>query len=207
MNIKFILLTAVVITGMITTQTFAATVNNFSFEETSVSNDVAWISPVGSGSTNLYGWLWTTGSGIQCGTCPENNATWAPFPAADGNIFGHMWYPNQQIAQTISGLIPGNTYPIAWAAAGRPTNAGGTLWVLMDGTLIANYVVDNTAGFISTNVDFTATAISHQLRFFYPNIPAGIWAKSIFIDDVQIIPEPATLGLLAILGLAFLRRK
>ena len=205
MKTKIKFMAIVIMLAMISLQGFAVTINNPSFEETSVSNDVAWISPAtATTATNLYGWSWMTqANGIQCGTCNENNATWAPFPAVDGEIFGHIWCPGNEIAQTIPGFVISNTYPIVWSAAGRPGFSGGHLWVLMDAVTIAQYDVNNSDGFIQTNVSFTATATTHRLRFFH-NDP---WAISIFIDDVQIIPEPATIGLLALVGLAFLRRK
>ena len=205
MRTKFKCIVVMVTIAMISSQVFALTVNNFSFEETSISNDVAWIPPaVANTALDAYGWNWfTQANAIQCGTVNENNATWAPFDAADGEIFGHIWCPGNQIAQHISGFVIDNTYPIIWSAAGRPGNADGNLWVLMDGVTIAQYDVSNTDGFIETNVNFTATATVHQLRFYH-NDP---WARSIFIDNVQVLPEPATIGLLALVGFAFLRRK
>jgi hypothetical protein len=140
----------------------------------------------------LYGWSWfTQADGIQCGTCNENNATWAPFPAADGSIFGHIWCPGNEIAQTMSGFVSGAVYHVKWSTAGRPGFSGGNLWVLMDAVTIAQYDVNNSDGFIQTNVAFTATATSHRLRFYHNNP----WAISIFIDDIQIeeinaVPRP-----------------
>ena len=94
-----------------------------------------------------------------------------------------MWCPGNEIAQTITGFEIGKKYSVSWATAGRPGNADGNLWVLIDAVTIADYIVDNTDGFIHTNVEFIATATSHRLRFFHNNP----WARSIFIDDVNIV--------------------
>ena len=71
MKIKFI--TIAIILGMISNQIFAVTINNRSFEETSVSNDVAWISPTTANTAiDLYEWSWfTQANTIQCGTANQ----------------------------------------------------------------------------------------------------------------------------------------
>ncbi len=194
MKIKFIVVMTAI--AMISSQAFAATLLNGGFE-----------APDAVGATALEGTHdnWDYNVGFQNGVIDQNNATFCPsLAAAEGDQFAYLWVPGNEVAQTVSGFIIGNTYPIVWSEAARAITPPGNLWVLMDAeTLLASHAVPNDETWRQQSVEFTATATSHRLRFHH----AGDWDTMTFVDDVHIVPEPATLGLLALVGLAFLRRK
>ncbi len=188
--------------AMVSSQVFAATLLNGGFEAPAVT---AW--------TNLdsvtNSWDYSDGGGAGEGLVNQNNATHCPnLSAAEGTQFAFIWCGsanNDKISQTVDGFISGNDYPIVWSEAGRiASGAGGALEVRMNDTVICtSHSIPADETFRQTNVTFTATATSHTLIF----INSGGWDKEIFIDNVQILPEPATFGLLALFGLAFLCRK
>ena len=197
MKTKMMSIVVMIVLAMISSQAFAATLLNGGFE-----------APNAVGNTELNGLhdSWDYSTGFQNGVMDQNNASFCPsLAAAEGDQFLYNWCPGNEAAQTVNGFIPGNTYPVIWSEAGRTaTGAGATNWVLMDGvTLMAAHAVPADETWRQQSVDFVATATSHRLRFYH----AGAWDRMYFIDDVQILPEPATFGLLALVGLAFLRRK
>ena len=184
--------------AMVSSQAFAATLLNGGFE---VPNVTDW-TRIQEFSNN---WDYA-GDPSWVGLINENNAAHCPnLAAAEGDQFAFLFQNGAEIAQTVNDFVIGNDYPIVWSEAGRQITGGGSLWVLMDSTTIcASHMVPGDETFRQTNVTFTATATMHRLRFFHPNDGGN---REIFIDNVQILPEPATLGLLALFGLAFLRRK
>jgi len=184
--------------AMISSQVFAATVLNGSFELPTVTDRTNF-----TGVTNSWDY---SGGSFQAGLINSNNATFCPsLAAAEGDQFAFVWCgADDEIAQNVSGFISNNTYAIMWSEAARAATAAGNLWVLMDSvTICASHSIPNDETWRSTNVNFTATKTTHRLRFYH----GGAWDTMTFIDDVKIIPEPAVLGLLALVGLAFLRRK
>ena len=185
---------------MISSQAFAATLLNGGFEL-----------PNATGLNSLSGahdnWDYT-GVQFQAGVVDQNNATFCPaLAAAEGNQFAYLWCGvGDETAQNITGFTIGATYHLQWSAAGRAVSGtGGVLKVVLDGSteICAPYIIPNDETWRQTNIAFTATATSHRIRFIH----SGIWDRMIFVDDVALIPEPATFGLLALVGLAFLRRK
>ena len=139
---------------------------------------------------------WDYSPGFEKGLMPANEGTFAlGVPADDGNQFAYLWVPGNEIAQTISGFVIGQTYQIGWSERARPTYTGN-LWVLMDGvTIDASHAVSD-ASWAPKSVNFTATSTSHRLRFYHN----GDWDTMTFVDNVSVVPEPATLGLFGLLG-------
>ena len=196
MKTKMTCIVVMIAIAMISSQAFAATLLNGGFE-----------APDAVGATALEGSHdnWDYNVGFQNGVIDQNNPTFCPaLAAAEGDQFAYLWVPGNEIAQTINDFEIGKTYPIVWSEAARAITPPGNLWVLMDSeTLMASHAVPNDETWRQQSVNFEATATSHRLRFYH----AGDWDTMTFVDDVSILPEPASLGLLALVGLAFLRRK
>ncbi len=198
MSKKVKCLVVMITVAMISSQAFAATLLNGGFETLDAPVRLEL-----TGVTNNWDY---SPSSFRAGLIPQNEATFCPgLAAAEGDQFAYLWCgPNDEIAQNVSGFISGAVYYVQWAEAARAVTPAGNLWVLMDSTTIcASHSVPNDETFRSTNVTFTATATGHRLRFYH----GGAWDTMTFIDDVQILPEPATLSLLALVGLVFLRKK
>ena len=162
-------------------------IGNFSFEEPSVTDRV-WL----EGVTNYWDYFGGPFLSNGVGVINENNSTFCPsLNAADGDQFSFLWCgAGAEVAQTMNGYISNQTYSISWAAAAREATTGGVLWVLMDTETLARYALFEEK-FIVTNIEFTATAENHRLRFFH----VGEWDKMIFVDDIHIQetgipPEP-----------------
>ena len=196
MKIKCIVL--IVTVAMVSSQAFAATdLANGGFElpDTATRLELNGVNDSWDYAPNSF----------RCGVIPQNEASFCPgLAAAEGDQFGYLWCNGDEIAQSFGGFEIGKTYPVVWSEAARAATPDGNLWVLMDSvTLMAAHDVPNDETWRQQSVNFTATATSHRLRFFH----GGVWDTMTFVDNVQILPEPATFGLLALVGLAFLRRK
>ena len=145
------------------------------------------------------GWVYSPGS-FRTGIIPEHEASFAGnFDAVEGTQFGYMWCgSNDAISQVIAGFDVGQEYQITWSQRVRETYST-TFEAMMDTTTLSSEVVtDGHLGWTQKDVSFTATATSHTLRFRN----AGAWDTMMFVDDVSItaIPEPATLGTIALVG-------
>ena len=171
-------------------------VNNGSFEETQTA-----VRTIQEGVVD--GWDYSPG--FEKGLMPAYEATFAfDVPADDGNQFAYLWVPGNEIAQDIGGFVIGETYQIQWSERARPGYTGN-LWVLMDGvTIDAAHAVSDGA-WVTGSATFTATATSHRLRFYHN----GVWDTMTFVDNVSVVPEPATLGLVGIVGgcMLFIRKR
>ncbi len=149
---------------------------------------------------------------LNSGLINQNNGSFCPglADASSGSQFAFLWCGGgagggDEIRHDIGGFTPGVSYSVGWFEAGRAATASGALEVNLDGTTIisASHAIPNNDTWTQVNVNFTATKPVHSLRFVHE----GAWDTMVFIDDVVVIPEPATFGLLALFGLAFLRRK
>ncbi len=95
------------------------------------------------------------------------------------------------IAQTLSGLSPGVTYHLLFAAAQRASgstwNAGGQTWkVTLDGNTIATCAPGQAAtGFVTYTATFMATASAHTLAFVGTNTRGG--DNTVFLDEVRLV--------------------
>ena len=164
---------------LISTATFAVVnVKNFSFEEPAVTDRV-WL----EGVTNYWDYYGGPFLSNGVGVINEYNSPFCPsLAAADGSQFAFLWCgAGAEIAQTMSGYVSNHTYSVSWAASARGATTGGVLWVLMDAETLARYPLFEEK-FIITNIEFTATASNHRLRFFH----VGEWDKMIFVDDIHI---------------------
>lgn len=97
--------------------------------------------------------------------------------------------------QTLTGLVPGITYEIAYQAAQRATgaswNSAGQTWnVSIDGVPIASFAPPQGAtSYVEYSVRFTATAGSHVLAFAGTNLHGG--DNTVFIDGVKVVTAAA----------------
>ena len=196
MKTKMTCIVVMIAIAIITSQAFAVDLLNGGFE-----------APNAGRARDLVGLHdnWDYNADFQSGVIDQNNATFCPdLAAAEGVQFAYLWCPENEVAQTIDGFTIDETYLILWKEAARAITPNGNLWVLMDNeTLMAAHDVPNDETWRQQSVEFTATATSHRLRFYH----AGAWDTMTFVDEVQITPEPATFGLFALGGFAFLRRK
>jgi len=167
------------------------------FEEPDTA-DVTW-APVGAGWDFFVG-----GTGFHSGVSQENMTFTNGTLTDAGEQMGVLWCGSDEIAQTIHGFEIGTTYDISWTEGARSGYSDVYLWVLMDGaTLMASHNLSFTGSLTQQTVQFTATSTSHRLRFFN----SGGWDQMVHIDDVQIVPEPATMMLLGLGSLALIRKR
>ena len=71
---------------------------------------------------------------------------------------------------------------------------------------MADHAVSINGAWTEQTVQFTATAASHNLRFYN----SGAYDQMEFIDAVsivEVVPEPMTMILLGLGGMALIRRK
>jgi hypothetical protein len=98
-----------------------------------------------------------------------NGSAWSFAAAPGGDQIGVIQTDNGAtgaISQTVSGLIPGNSYRVRFMLAARPTFGGGIpLTLSVDGTSLGTFTPSSTsfASFASTT--FTATAGTASLSF------------------------------------------
>jgi hypothetical protein len=133
------------------------------------------------------GWDYFSGA-AGTGICQQAMTFTYGISAVEGQQVGSVQCNGDEIAQNISGFVPGKTYVISWAERSRVGYAGN-LWVLIDsGTLMASHAVGDTA-WVTRNALFTATAATHRLRF---NNSSAVWDQMVHIDAVAIVEQAVT---------------
>lgn len=145
------------------------------------------------------------------GPSPDGG-TWVGFGRADGLV--------ESFAQTVSGLVIGNTYTLSWyggnfgAIVGAcPTYCGANaIEALIDGTSIGDGgLLTPDRNWFTQSLQFVASASSVDLEFrLRDNAASYLSIDGISLDgDTTPVPEPAVLGLLSLslLGLAVARRR
>jgi len=126
--------------AMISSQVFAASVLNGSFELPTVTDRTQF-----TGVTNSWDY---SGGSFQAGLINSNNATFCPgLAAVDGAQFAYLWCgANDEIAQNVSGFVSGAVYHVQWSETARAATPNGNLWVLMGSTTIcASHAVPNAS--------------------------------------------------------------
>ena len=149
----------------------------------------------------------TTGVPFQSapsGPSPDGG-TWVGIGRADSFI--------ETFGQTVTGFSVGTQYVLSWyqgnfGAIVSPPHyvLDNAIQVLIDGSPTgAGSVIPSGPDWSTDSIVFTATSVSHQIDFTLLNPdPAYISIDGIALS---VVPEPATLSLLALGGLALISRR
>lgn len=215
------------IAALMTVPASAALVTNGDFETTAFAPGFHQLTP--GNTTQLPGWVLTGGtSPIACVMFPADPTDcgasapklWAATVSPDGGNFFVMDIDNAAVlSQTISGLIVGQFYDIAFYQAGAEfapqTGATFQHWVVGFGAQSKDSSNINTAskgfsGWGFQNLRFQATATSQVLSFLAVGGPGGL-PPAIALDDVEVtlVPEPGTFALMgaALVMVGFARKR
>lgn len=191
--------------GVLVAPMSAQLIVNGSFEIPAISTSPGYVT-YGLGASDITGW-----------TISRNNVDivnhYSGWEAADGQQSLDLNGDTAgEIFQDVNGLTAGSTYTLSFAYANNPLGAGGETGVLQiaDGaTTFVNQVISHTSSagagamdWLTASYNFVAPVSGHAriifTSFSNPNDPSG----GIMIDDVALVPEPATYA--ALLGLAAL---
>jgi hypothetical protein len=175
--------------------------------------------PGGNGAPGQYGGLsmWGPNNGSANGL-PATSPTGGYFIAQDSA------FQQGAIFQTVNGLTPGQNYNVGfwWAGAQQEFFNGPTFdrWDVTFGnqtqdTAFVNLPDHGFSGWQFQNFTFTATSPSQVLSFFADGGPGGVppfaLLDGVSVNSANVVPEPATLSLvavgLAVFGAARLRRR
>jgi hypothetical protein len=167
---------------------------------------------------------WTGGTGLNpsvgtpgcCGQSP-----FAPGPSGptllspDGGQFAYLQVNGNDVSvslsQTITGLVPGKEYFLKYYDAHRNGDGGlgATLSAQINGVTIGSSQPINTA-WTERSLGFIAPSSTVTLNFLAFNNAPFADDQTVDVDGVRlftVVPEPASLGLFAVAGLALLRRR
>jgi hypothetical protein len=185
---------------------------NGGFEDPVITEEKGW---TGFVSDEVPGWTY----GDQ-GTVVLLNKSVRP-NAPEGNQVAQMQgvSENTYMYQLFSGLTPGESYTVRYAQAQRGDDGGAALSVLTvqwkywveEG--VSNAVLYEQTTTVTASAfdyfEFTVTAQNHNDYLVFLAGPVGGLGNQPNIDDVSVtaVPEPATLGLLTLGGVAMLRRR
>lgn len=140
------------------------------------------------------GWSFSAQSGNNGAGLSANNSLFTAGSAAapEGAQLAFL-QGTGSLAQTVSGLTPGVTYHLLFAAAQRATGASwnqkGQTWRLtLDGATLADYAPGQAAtAFVTHAASFTAAAQSHRIAFVGTNTRGG--DNTVFIDQVRLLRD------------------
>ncbi len=175
---------------------------NFGFEDAQLGPNTLQYTPNG-----LSGVAWSFNGGSGLDRSGYDSIGFGG-PAAEGNQFAFMqgW---SEITQTLGSFEDGVTYNLCWLERNRTNgpNNGNNLEVFLDGVSVYSvHWVGNTAWERRTTDAFTVHGTTHTLTF---RTYGGVGDTASFVDDIYfnyVVPEPMTIGLLALGGLAIVRR-
>lgn len=158
------------------------TVTNFGFE-TPVTTTYIY-NPTGAS------WTFTASSGANGSGVTTNKSAFTSNnpPAPQGGQVAFI-QGTGSVTQVLSGFISNVNYTVTFSAAQRnyQLNGGQTWNVLADSSVIGSFAPAQTAtNYTTYTATFTATAISHTLKFLGTNTHGG--DNTILIDNVQVTP-------------------
>lgn len=136
-------------------------VDNGSFEEPNIGTGYGTFNP----TTGVPGWQ-SNGSGIEI----DYSALFgAPAYSGTQSLEVNAYYP-ENVYQTVTGLIPGETYLLSWAYGDRPDSGDEEMQVYFGGDLVAtdyDLLDGSNSALIWTynSVIVTATSTSELLSF------------------------------------------
>jgi PEP-CTERM motif len=192
-------------------------VGNPSFETPSLTPAGAFVyRPTGAG----VDWTFVGSSGITSvsPTIPADGSNFGMLSAPNGTQAAFLQKGTGNISETVTGLVAGQGYVVAFQAAQRPDgccSATGTAWggeqdfnVLWNGSSLGTFMPPSTGFSSYVTVSFQATATTGLLAFQALDIQGGLIGKTdqtAFVDAVAVnqAPEPAN-GLLVLSGLGLI---
>lgn len=152
-------------------------------------------------------WSFGGGAGL-CRALYDNVGFGGPSPEGNQLAFMQGW---AELSQVVGDFEDGVTYNLTWLERNRTNigQPGNYLEVFLDGVSIyGSHVVDTATWVRRTTDPFTVHGTSHTLTFrTYGN---GGYDVATLLDDAYfnfVVPEPATVLLLTLGGLAVLRRR
>ena len=133
----------------------------------------------------------------------------APTSTAGVRDFAFLQYGAMSIAQTIS-TTAGESYTLSYAAAGRAGGPSTTMEVILTDATSSTQIITQTpaitdAAFNDFTLNFAATSGSTTLEFLDTS-PSTATNGTADVSNVSLtaVPEPATLGVFALGGMALL---
>lgn len=148
------------------------------------------IPPTPAYSYNPSGAAWTfsaQSSANGSGVTANNSAFTTGNPNAPEGMQSAFLQGIASITQPVTGLVPGTTYNVTFAAAQRAQyqNGGETWQVRIDNAVIGNFNSPASAtNYVDYPINFTATAATHTLRFVGTDIHGG--DNTLLIDNVRL---------------------
>ena len=203
-------LTAVAVLFALSAMAGAITINNPGFEDP-VLSDGAWTYDYIGWNTSADEWVGTWNPDPDGaiyygygGNAPEGqNVGWAAASDTDALGFGQILAETLTADTTYTLTVEvGNNFYYAWNGYQVQLLAGGNLLAEDDNTLT---IASDT--FETSTVTYTSGASVTPGQALEIRLLAKVGTGEANFDNVQLIPEPATMGLLGLGALALIRRK
>lgn len=164
---------------------------NGSFEDPNIGADTYSGAPIGgTGWTAVGGEVRLVNYGAAFGATlrPQQGSQWLYLAGGSGATY---------VEQTVTGLISGDSYQLNgfYGSPGRNGNAGYfKISLVGGGDIFPNTYVTAYANWTAFSAPFTATSGSATIQILSMG---GSAADMVGIDNLTLVPEPMTIGLMA----------